>query len=151
MQRWEKQKKAARDLVRARTLAKSVTRNGTENGTTTLARRLHSVGANRAWSRPVTRNGTENGLGAFSRQDRHAVELVPEDQDQLRTLSPSQPCPYMVTHVSDLSGKTQSVRYGQVVAQPRRDGRPRPTPRKSRQKTPTENADRLDATARSDS
>jgi hypothetical protein len=31
MQRWEKQKKAARDLVRARTLARSVTRNGTEN------------------------------------------------------------------------------------------------------------------------
>jgi hypothetical protein len=35
-------------LVRARTLARSVTRNGTENGTTTLAR-------------SVTRNGTENG------------------------------------------------------------------------------------------
>jgi hypothetical protein len=81
MQRWEKQKKAARDLVRARTLAKSVTRNGTENGTTTLARRLHSVGG----------------------MDRHAVELLPENQDQPRTLSPSQPCPYMVTHVSDLS------------------------------------------------
>jgi hypothetical protein len=67
MQRWEKQKKAARDLVR--------------DGTTTLARRLHSVGG----------------------MDRHAVELLPENQDQPRTLSPSQPCPYMVTHVSDLS------------------------------------------------
>jgi hypothetical protein len=30
---------------------------------------------------------------------------------------------------------------------PERMARPRPTPRKSRQKTPTENADRLDATA----
>ena len=41
MQRWEKQKKAARDLVRARTWANGVTRNETENGTTTLAGVLH--------------------------------------------------------------------------------------------------------------
>jgi hypothetical protein len=37
MQRREKQKKAARDLVRARTLARGVTRNGTENGESGLA------------------------------------------------------------------------------------------------------------------
>jgi hypothetical protein len=37
MQRREKRKKAARDLVRARTLARGVTRNGTENGESGLA------------------------------------------------------------------------------------------------------------------
>jgi hypothetical protein len=39
----EKQKKAARDLAGARTLAKSVTRNGTENGDTAWPRSTHAA------------------------------------------------------------------------------------------------------------
>jgi hypothetical protein len=84
MQRREKQKKAARDLVRARTLARGVTRNGTENG--------------------------ESGLAAV---------LVRREGAQLKNLS----------RLSHLSCATTPC-----------DGHVRPT----------ENADRLDATARSD-